>query len=80
MRKHGILFRENHPPEHCKFLSLCIPMSFTHLSNVARDKDFINKSVRLSHDLICKILISPPPPLLAVHVSKIILDEYVLCN
>jgi hypothetical protein len=35
-------------------------MSFTHLSNMARGKDFVNKLVKLSHDLICKILISPP--------------------
>jgi hypothetical protein len=35
-------------------------MSFTHLSNVVRGRDFVNKSAKLSHDLICKILICPP--------------------
>jgi hypothetical protein len=59
MRKHGILLRENLPPELYKSLSLRISMPFTHLSNVASGKDFVNKSDKLSHDLICKILISP---------------------
>jgi hypothetical protein len=48
------------PPKTCKSLSLRIPMSFTHLSDVARGKAFVNKLARLSHDLIYKILISPP--------------------
>jgi hypothetical protein len=59
MRNMRFLFRENLPPEPYKFFSLHIPMHFTHLSNVVRDKDFINKSAKLSHDLIRKIFISP---------------------
>jgi hypothetical protein len=54
-----ILIQRESPPEPCKSLSLRIPMPFTHLLNVARGKDFINKSVKLSHYLICKILIFP---------------------
>jgi hypothetical protein len=77
MRKHEILFRENLPPEPCKYLSLRIPMPFTQLSNVARGKDFVNKSAKLWHYLICKILISH---LLGVHVGKTISKKYVLCN
>jgi hypothetical protein len=60
MRKHGILIQRESPPEPYKSLNLCIPMTFTHLSNVAGGKDFINKSVKLSHDLIYKIFISQP--------------------
>jgi hypothetical protein len=44
-------------------------MPLTHLSNVARGKDFVNKLAKLSHDLICKIL-----------MGKIILEKYVLYN
>jgi hypothetical protein len=29
------------------------------LSNVARVRDFVNKSVYSSHDLVCMVLISP---------------------
>jgi hypothetical protein len=32
--------------------------SLIHLLNVTKGRDFVNKSGRLSHDLICKILIS----------------------
>jgi hypothetical protein len=32
------------PPKPCKSLSLLIPMSLTHLSNIAKDNDFMNKS------------------------------------
>jgi hypothetical protein len=39
-------------PEPFKSLSLRIPMFLTHLSNVFRDKDFVNRSARLSYDLI----------------------------
>jgi hypothetical protein len=48
------------PIEPCNFLNLCIPMPLTHLSNVAKGKYFVNRLARLSHDLICKILISRP--------------------
>jgi hypothetical protein len=54
------LFKENLLPKPYRSLSLRIPMSFTHLSNVARGRDFVNKLAKLPHDLICKILISPP--------------------
>jgi hypothetical protein len=54
-----ILLRENLHPEPCKILSIHIPLHLTYLSNVAKGKDFVNKSAKLSHDLICKILISP---------------------
>jgi hypothetical protein len=58
--KYEILIQRESPLEPCKFLSLRIPMPFTHLSNVPRGKDFVNKSAKLSHDLIYKILMSPP--------------------
>jgi hypothetical protein len=70
MRKYGILFRENLPLKSCKSLSL--HMSITHLSNVASGKDFVNKLATLLHDLICKILISPP--------GKTILKKYISYN
>jgi hypothetical protein len=60
MRKHEILIQRESPPEPYKSFSLHIPMLFTHLSNVARGKDFVNKLAKLLYDLICKILISPP--------------------
>jgi hypothetical protein len=34
-------------------------MHLTHLSNIANGNDFVNKSARLSQDLVYKILISP---------------------
>jgi hypothetical protein len=67
MRKYEILFKEN-PLEWCKILSLRIPMHLTHLSNVARGKDFVNKSAKLS------------PHLLRVHVGKTISEKYIFCN
>jgi hypothetical protein len=36
------------PPKPYKSLSLLIPMSLTHLSNIAKGNDFVNKSTRLS--------------------------------
>jgi hypothetical protein len=45
------------PPKHRKSLSRRISMSLTHLSNVAKGRNFMNESTRLSHDLICKMLI-----------------------
>jgi hypothetical protein len=53
-----ILIQRESPPEPYKSFSLCIPMSLTHLSHVAKGKDFINKSVKVSHDLIHKIIFS----------------------
>jgi hypothetical protein len=35
------------------------PIALTHLSNIANGNDFVNKSVRLSQDLVYKMLISP---------------------
>jgi hypothetical protein len=57
--KYGILVQRESLTEPCKSLTLHIPMYFTHLSNVARSSDFVNKSAKLSHNLIYKILISP---------------------
>jgi hypothetical protein len=51
-------------------------MSFTHLSNVAKGKNFMNKSAKLLHDLIRRIFISP----LVIYVDKIVLERYILCN
>jgi hypothetical protein len=31
------------PPKPCKSLSLIIPMYLTHLSNIAKGNDFVNK-------------------------------------
>jgi hypothetical protein len=59
MRKTRDSIQRESFPEPCKSLSLYILMHLTHLSNMASGKDFINKSARLLHDLICKILISP---------------------
>jgi hypothetical protein len=50
--------REVLPPEPCKSLSLLIPMSLTHLSNIAKGNDFVNKYAWLSQDFICKTLIT----------------------
>jgi hypothetical protein len=33
------------PPKACKSLNLFIPMSFIYLSNIAKDNDFVNKSI-----------------------------------
>jgi hypothetical protein len=46
-------------PKFCKSLSQCIQISVTHLENVQYGRDLVNKSVKLSHDLICRMLISP---------------------
>jgi hypothetical protein len=46
-------------PDSCKSLSLLIPMPSIHLQDAEYGRDFVNKSARLSHDLVCKILISP---------------------
>jgi hypothetical protein len=59
MGKHEILIQRESPLEPYKSFSLHILMSFTHLLNVVRGKDFINKSAKLSHNLIRKIFISP---------------------
>jgi hypothetical protein len=40
-----------------------------YLSNMSKGENFVNKSVKLLHDLICKMLISP---LLEVGVDRII--------
>jgi hypothetical protein len=72
-----ILIQRESPHEPYKSLSFRVPMYFTYLLNMTRGKDFINKSVKLSHDLICKILISH---LFIIYVDKIILGRYVLCN
>ena len=40
-------------------LKLLIPMPSTHLRNAEYGRDFVNKSARLSQDLVCKISISP---------------------
>jgi hypothetical protein len=48
---------ENYSPWSCKHLSLLIPIYWTHLSNVEYGRDFVNKSVRLSQDFVCKIFI-----------------------
>jgi hypothetical protein len=47
------------PPKSYKSLSLLIPMSLTHLLNIDKGNDFVNKFAQLSQDFICKILISP---------------------
>jgi hypothetical protein len=47
------------PPKPYTVLSLLILMPLTHLSNIAKGNDFVNKSARLSQDLVCKILIFP---------------------
>jgi hypothetical protein len=47
------------PLEPFKSLSLFIPMSLTHLSNIAKGNDLADKFSWLSQDLICKKLISP---------------------
>jgi hypothetical protein len=39
--------------------SCCIPILCTNFWNIEVDKDLVNKSARLSHDLICKMFISP---------------------
>jgi hypothetical protein len=33
-------------------------MLATHLENMEYDRDLVNKSVKLLHDLVCRILIS----------------------
>ena len=53
------LLQEDAPPDPCKSLSRRIPIPLTHLRNVEYDRDLVNKSARLSHDLVCKTLISP---------------------
>ena len=52
--KHVIFYRGS-PPDSCKSLSLFIPMPSTHLRNAEYGRDFVNKSARLSHDLVCKM-------------------------
>jgi hypothetical protein len=47
------------PPKPYKSLSLLIPIHFTHLLNIAKGNDFVNKSAWLSQDFVCKILIFP---------------------
>jgi hypothetical protein len=40
------------PPKAYKSLSLFITIHLTHLSNIANGNDFVNKSTRLSQDLV----------------------------
>jgi hypothetical protein len=58
MHLNGIIYRGS-PIEHCKSLSLFIVMPLTHLSNIAKGNDFVNKYAWLSQYVICKKLISP---------------------
>jgi hypothetical protein len=53
------LFYDKAPTKSCKSLNRRIPISATHLENVEYGRDLVNKSVKLLHDLICRILISP---------------------
>jgi hypothetical protein len=39
----GIVYKGS-PAEPCKSLSLFIPMPLTHLSNITKGNDFVNKS------------------------------------
>jgi hypothetical protein len=48
---------EDSPLEIYNFLSLVILCSRTHISKDDARRDFVNKSVRFSHDLVYKILI-----------------------
>jgi hypothetical protein len=43
----------------CKSLSRLTPISKIYFWNNDVDRDFVNKSTKLSHDLVCKISISP---------------------
>jgi hypothetical protein len=47
------------PLEPCKSLRLLIPMHLTHLSNIVKGNDIVNKFSWLLQDLICNKLISP---------------------
>jgi hypothetical protein len=47
------------PPIPWKYLSLLIPMYLTHLSNMAKGNDFVNKYALLPQDFICKTIFSP---------------------
>lgn len=47
------------PPDSCKSRSRRIPIPWTYFRNVEFGRDLINKSARFSHDLICKMFISP---------------------
>ena len=49
---------EESPPESGISPSLILPIPRTHLSKDDADNDLMNKSARLSHDLVCKILTS----------------------
>jgi hypothetical protein len=48
-----------YPIESCKSLRLLIPMHLTHLPNIVKSNDLVNKFSWLLQDLICKKLISP---------------------
>jgi hypothetical protein len=45
------------PPKPWKSLSLFVPMHLTHLSNIANDNDFVNKSVRLSKEILISLIL-----------------------
>jgi hypothetical protein len=49
-------------------------MSLTHLSNIAKGSDFMNKSTRFN------LQDANFPHALEAHVGKIILEKYVLYN
>jgi hypothetical protein len=53
-------------------------MHLTHLSNITKDNDFVNKSVRLSQDFFLQDANFPHAPI--AHVSKTILEKYILYN
>lgn len=55
----GLYFQEISPLELYKTRSCLIPIPWMHFWNVEFGKDFVNRSARLSHDLVCKISISP---------------------
>ena len=45
------------PPGTCKTLSHLIPIPKTYFWNNNVGKDFVNKSAKLSHDLVCNLSI-----------------------
>jgi hypothetical protein len=51
-----IFFKASYPKP-CKSLSHLIPMDLTHLLNIVKSNDFVNKFIRLLQDFVCKILI-----------------------
>jgi hypothetical protein len=71
MHLNGIVYRGS-PLEPCKSLSLLIPMPLTHLSNIARGNDFVNKSAWLSKKLFA---INSSHHYLKVGVHKIIKSD-----